>query len=357
VHRPSRILAIEPDPDRAGTLRELVREYVDADVVVAPSMDAAVTTLAERPPTLILTSAFLSPRDAGDLTAHLKQAPHLRVPVLTIPPVVDPIPAPRGGLRSLFGRRQAPRAFAREALGLRIREAFEQSRSEPGLLIGEDLGLYGDASGQDAVRHRRARRLTGGDVGWLSGVRLASGLDVRLVNISSTGLLIESGSDLMPGSSTTFQLWGPARDLWVPAHIVRSELSRVGASTVKFQAAASFDRELEMLASGFESGATPAGLDDLEARLRAHKSRGADQAALLEMFESGLRQLVPARDIGVRAVPMVEDDGSESVYFTVPTGAAIQPILQATFAPNQAPSREEFETLSAAANLAATILR
>jgi hypothetical protein len=126
---------------------------------------------------------------------------------------------------------------------------------------------------------------------------------------------------------------------------------------VKFQAAASFDRELEMLASGFESGATPAGLDDLEARLRAHKSRGADQAALLEMFESGLRQLVPARDIGVRAVPMVEDDGSESVYFTVPTGAAIQPILQATFAPNQAPSREEFETLSAAANLAATILR
>jgi hypothetical protein len=66
--------------------------------------------------------------------------------------------------------------------------------------------------------------------------------------------------------------------------------------------------------------------------------------------------LVRARAIRILAAPLVQDDGSESIYFTVPSGFAPQPILQATFEPDHAPSRDDFEMLEAAAVVAAQIL-
>ena len=63
------------------------------------------------------------------------------------------------------------------------------------------------------------------------------------------------------------------------------------------------------------------------------------------------------REIRIRAIPVVENDGSESIYFTIPTAASTHPILQATFEPQQPPSKEDFDILQAAATFAADLFK
>ncbi len=80
------VLALEPDPKQAAIVRQIVRDRVGADFVLADSKDAALAALADRVPDLILVTALLSPRDEADLTDHLRDlegAEHLQT--LTIP--------------------------------------------------------------------------------------------------------------------------------------------------------------------------------------------------------------------------------------------------------------------------------
>ena len=69
------------------------------------------------------------------------------------------------------------------------------------------------------------------------------------------------------------------------------------------------------------------------------------------LFEQGLRELVPAREIQIRSGPAPAGEG-EAVYFTVPTDDRSQPILQVTFDPDYEPSADELSLLKAAASLA-----
>ncbi len=57
------ILAIEPDPKQAATLKRLVRERVRADLVLDDSKDAALAAFRTQVPDLILVTALLSPRE------------------------------------------------------------------------------------------------------------------------------------------------------------------------------------------------------------------------------------------------------------------------------------------------------
>ena len=385
----SRILAIEPDPERGRALTRLVRQRVDAEVVLAQSSEAAIASIAEQVPDVILTSTLMPPSDELHLTAHLKRVPDLwRLPILTIPPVVDtdePRLARNRGLRSFFNRKSAPPwpAYDQEALGARIEEAFSQSRSAE---ISSHVSLAPivdvltvprslERSNADAVemsddellnhlglgvKRIRAHRWAGTDLPWLSGVRLPWGLDVRLLNISKSGLLVESGNKLMPGVSTAFRLWGPNKEIVVPARVVRSSVMDVNPRGVTYQAAAVFDRMVELLAprptARKTSTGTPVVLADLVARVQDEADRGANPAVLRSAFELGVQQLVTAREIRIRDVPVVTNDGSESIYFTVPTRPDSIKILQATFEPHYRPQAEEFEVLKAAAVAAADVL-
>ena len=85
------VLALEPDPKQAAIVRQIVRDRVGADFVLADSKDAALAALADRVPDLILVTALLSPRDEADLTDHLRDldgAEHLQT--LTIPLLLQP---------------------------------------------------------------------------------------------------------------------------------------------------------------------------------------------------------------------------------------------------------------------------
>ena len=48
-----------------------------------------------------------------------------------------------------------------------------------------------------------------------------------ITDISSTGVLVETGSEFAPGSTTNLQLCGPDTNLVVPVRFIRSDVSRI----------------------------------------------------------------------------------------------------------------------------------
>ena len=111
----SLVLALEPDQKQAAILRQVVRDRVGADFVLADSKDGAIAAIAERVPDVILVTALLSPRDEKELTDHLRHldgAEHLQT--LTIPLLasgaVEPPKKKRGLLSALTGESSKPAA-------------------------------------------------------------------------------------------------------------------------------------------------------------------------------------------------------------------------------------------------------
>jgi hypothetical protein len=112
----SLVLALEPDPKQAAILKQVVRDRVGADFVLADSKDGAIAAIAERVPDVILVTALLSPRDEKDLTDHLRHldgAEHLQT--LTIPLLASGAVEPakkkkRGLLSALTGESSKPAA-------------------------------------------------------------------------------------------------------------------------------------------------------------------------------------------------------------------------------------------------------
>ena len=118
------VLAIEPDPRQAATLKRVVRGQVRAELVLVDSKDAALATIATRVPDLILVTALLPPRDEDDLTRHLKALDHAaHLQTLTIP---------------LLG--SAP---VEEHLGSRMFGAFRRKR-RPAPIDGCDPKMFGE---------------------------------------------------------------------------------------------------------------------------------------------------------------------------------------------------------------------
>jgi hypothetical protein len=383
----TRILALEPDFDRGERLKQLICERGDAEVVVVHSAGAAIAAMSSRMPDVILASVLLPPPDDTQLRAHLEQLDTASdLPVLMLPLASDPdefTSASRRSRFSLFGHRFFARratslglACDRSAIGAQIEKALEQSRRTRSrcLTRPQEDSMNHDADQASVTpanlmpilqavgaRPQRARRWAPVDLPWLSSVQTAWGQPVRVLNISGSGMLVESSSKLAPGSSTEFSLCGPGTEVVMPARVVRSEVAAVDGRGVKYQTAAVFDRGLDHLfREGPESPtglwATPQALADLLSRVSVEIGRGRDAAAVRATFEQGLRQLVPAREIRIREVPIAPIDGTESIYFTVPDGGASRSILQATFEPDYEPAADEFTLLKAAAAAAAIVL-
>ena len=92
----------------------------------------------------------------------------------------------------------------------------------------------------------RARRLRRDELPWISTVRVAGGSEAKLLNLSSSGMLIESSTKFAPGTAGTIELDGRGETLAVPVRFVRSEVVDVSTCGVKYLAAAAFDAELDL---------------------------------------------------------------------------------------------------------------
>jgi len=107
---PPLVLAIEPDIRQAAIVKRIVREKVHAEVTVVDSRDAALEAMRTKVPDVVLLSTLLSPRDEGELIAHLRTLEHAEhLQTHTIPQLastIGPGEEKRKGLLSAFKRRK-----------------------------------------------------------------------------------------------------------------------------------------------------------------------------------------------------------------------------------------------------------
>jgi CheY-like chemotaxis protein len=368
----NRILAIDPDPDRGRLLRQLLLDNLDADVVFVTSTDRAIAAMSEQQPDLILTSMLLCTNEEQDLVAHLRAMPSARhLPVLTVPAVTDSSTRetrPAGLLAKLLRRREPEPwlTFNANAVMTRIEDALEQSKIAAAR-AAEDISdehvepfaenpvpaALDDPGLLSRVMQKRSRRLAPSELPWLSSVKLSWGQHLRMLNISRSGVLIESGVRLFTGSVTTFQIQGPELTLVAPARIVRCRVSEVDSLGVKYETAAAFERPIDALtAAEPKPGDIDSCLDTLLEEVERRAASGASSVELRSTFEGGIIDLIAAGEVRLRDVPIVDHDGRESVIFSVPTQDGSPAVLQVTFNPHDAPRAEDFEVLNAAAGAA-----
>jgi len=192
-----------------------------------------------------------------------------------------------------------------------------------------------------------------------------SGLIVRMLNVSSTGVLFESPLKFARDSETLFNVLAPDANRVLSARIVRSEVATVTGMGVTYQTAAHFGAALELFkelpqpvevidVTAAPLMVAPQSLADLIVRvtteLYQHQRRDDARAE----FEAGLRELVPGCRVALfdRLVEPVADE--ESIYFAVPAVSGV--MVRATFEPGHQATSEELKLLRAAAALASVIM-
>jgi hypothetical protein len=389
----SRIIAIESDPKRRRLLAMLVREHVKAELKIADSVTGAIALVDEKTPDLIIASALLSPRDESTLLTHLKGIDAPYVQLLTVPALDMLADAPRDDEHRFgrwFSRRPASTGpqYDRSMVGGQVVDALTRARAareeyvellahraeleeiarsrgtalsvitavdtELRQATSDEVRRAAAAFNDDDRRTARRRPLT--DLPWLSKVKLGDGLDVSLVNISTSGVLFESGSKFSPGMTSHLQLAGDGTSMVVPVRFIRSEISRIDALGVKYHAAAAFDKEIDLAAPrpfASEPSTPPEALAQLLASAFAGST--ADDPAYVR-FALGLRQLVGARDVKLRTAAAPSSGGRETLYFEVPGDDRARTVLQVTFERGHDVTAAEFSLLKAAAWLTAAAL-
>jgi CheY-like chemotaxis protein len=401
---PGRILVIESDPERSKILEQILRGQVHAHLEIVRSMDQAIRSITAKVPDLVLTSPFLKPADEATLSAHLNATPSAaHVQVITVPHSLETdADASRSGTTNVLGflrrRSHPPSACSPDTLRTQIEaylaqariartrrvtrreteSATAQSQSETGLILcrsamaARSAAAYDSApatqsvirrphllGGSEVTDRRRARRRPAAELPGLWAVRLPLGPEATVVDISSTGVLVETSLKLSAGSTIDMQLLGQNINVRVPARTVRSEVASVNHLGVKYRAAAAFSQEIDIAGlhvAPADPSLMPKVLADMLARVLTGVDRGGTDSTVRARFEQELRRLLPVREIRIRETPVIPGDRTESVYFTVPRPSGSRPILQAVFEPDYQPSAMEFRLMKAAAGVAAVIL-
>jgi hypothetical protein len=102
----------------------------------------------------------------------------------------------------------------------------------------------------------RAPRWERSDLLWLENIRLSWGANLHLLNMSSSGILVESGIRMTVGNLTDFEFEDrEARDYVMSGRVVRSDVAAVTSMGVKYVTAAVFDKPFESI--GPDASAPP----------------------------------------------------------------------------------------------------
>ena len=75
--------------------------------------------------------------------------------------------------------------------------------------------------GYEDSERRGHMRLGVDDVRWLRSARLKYGPDVRVLDISAGGILVETDGQLRPDANIVFELSGPTNSILVPSKVLR----------------------------------------------------------------------------------------------------------------------------------------
>jgi CheY-like chemotaxis protein len=373
------ILAIEADRSRQTLLKALIRDHVQAEVTMVDSVKAAIAIFAKHQPDLIIAPTLLSPADSAQLAAHIKTqaGPHVQMVTISALDVLRES-VPEKKRRTGFFRRQpislglqydplmvgkqiADRleraGLLREeyASGFRVQAVVEPPRS----IVGPVRRIVHAAQPSPIAppndKDRRCATRTPQQSPWLWTVRMPWGADVELVNISRTGVLLESGSKVTPGVTLELHLSGLGLQRMMMARFVRSEIAHVDRLGVRYHAAAQFEQPLDILPVHTEA-AGPSTSESLSRLLTAVLSDQDQQEAPSVRFARGVRGLVQARDVLIRRAPIAPAGDSESIYFSVSGEGDSRTILQVMFERDHNVTAAEFRLLKAAAAVTAAVL-
>ena len=370
------ILAIEADHNRRVLLRTLLQNRVDAHVTIVESAQAAIAYLAVCDVDVIVVPALLPPRDSDQLNAHVRLNAGRHVQMVTIPAldVLRDAPSEESQAPGLFGRRRPaslglqydPRMVAGQiadrlehAVKLRSEQRAVSSASprNPEVPFADPVRRPASLpTGTFAGDRRFAPRMRRDDVPWLWSIRLPWGTDVELVNISTSGLLVESDSKVSSGITLELRLRGPSLHRVVLARFVRSTIAAVDRGHVRYYAAAQFEQPFDSPLSQPHTTARATPLSIAELLAAVLSDSGRTEAASVR-FARGLRELLGVRDVLIRRGPLtppVED--SNTLYFEVREGASCT-ILQVTCEKHRPRSDEDVKLMRAAAGLAAALLQ
>jgi hypothetical protein len=388
---------IEPDVERAGVIRDALSSDREADLVVVKRIEDALRSVAEQIPDLVLTSTLLAPADEAALTAHFKRLPEAsHVQIVNLPYFLDGESdssswSRQSRMMGFLGLRTAtirPRcdvetlrkqidAYLVQAAAIRFERQQPRDTSlivAPRKTSGASLGLTPSSTPTVTIAsgpnlrlrfdpnqdRRRTRRRSGDEVPSLWSVRLPWGDALKVVNISNTGVLLESASKVAPGSTIKLHLLGEDTNLSVSARTIRSDVANVDGFGVKYHLAAAFSQEVLLPGIDVPEAAVPAAspraLVDLVARVLGEAQPPARASELRVRFESDLRRLLRLRDVQIRETPVPSGDVTESIYFTIPQSSGTHRVLQVFFEPGEALSEMDFRILRAAPNAAALVL-
>ncbi len=105
--------------------------------------------------------------------------------------------------------------------------------------IGDAL----DVTLEQGENRRVHERLRASDLRWLRRARIKYGADVRVLDISAGGLLLETSSQLRPEANVIVELLGPESPILVPSRVLRCRAASLG-EILKYQGACAFKRPL-----------------------------------------------------------------------------------------------------------------
>jgi len=100
-----------------------------------------------------------------------------------------------------------------------------------------------DVSMEPGENRRVHTRLRASDLHWLRGARIKYGADIRVLDMSAGGMMVETSSELAPDANVVVELLGPESPILVPSRVLRCRLASLG-EILKYQGACAFKRPL-----------------------------------------------------------------------------------------------------------------
>ncbi len=112
-------------------------------------------------------------------------------------------------------------------------------------LAARRLAARAETTRSDRRAHERR---SAADLEWLQAVRLTggTGYDVRLVDLSEGGALLEVDAPLRPGVILTLELSGPGLDTAVPMEVLRCYIANLRGETATYRGACAFTHLIEL---------------------------------------------------------------------------------------------------------------
>jgi hypothetical protein len=105
------------------------------------------------------------------------------------------------------------------------------------------IGDSVEAALEPESNRRLHERIKASDLQWLQRARLKYGADIRVVDISAGGILLETESALAPAANVVLELNGLQSPILVPARVLRCRLATPG-DILTYQGACAFKRPL-----------------------------------------------------------------------------------------------------------------